>query len=276
MNKKVQQGLKRGVMPQSWVVFTPHPNPLPSEGRGDWSCGIRETAVKTGALQRKGAIHSRRENSALMGFTLIELLVVISIIGLLAALVVPLSGIATTKMRISRTKSDLNNLVTAIETYKLEAGEYPPDNGKLKNLSATDPLYTNAAAINPLFYELVGAVFTNKQFQSLALNERVTSQQLQTAFNVSGVRNSARGRSGIDYKGYTAKPSDYAELQGSNVMVLKVAVPGPFTIQGLKGEKINPWFYDASSTNRHNMAGFDLWAVIFAGGQTNVIGNWKD
>jgi type II secretion system protein G len=211
-----------------------------------------------------------------MGFTLIELLVVIAIIGLLAALVVPLAGIATTKMRESRTRSEMNNLVTAIETYKLETGEYPPDNGKLKNLSATEALYTNAAAVNPLFYELVGCVFqNNQQFRSLALNESVTIKQLQDSFNISGIRNSARTRADIDYKGFTVRASQYAPLQSSNVMVLKVPVPGPFTLQGQLNEKINPWFYDSSSTNRHNASGFDLWAQISNGKETNIIGNWK-
>ena len=60
--------------------------------------------------------------------------------------------------------------------------------------------------------------------------------------------------------------------------ILVVPVPGPFTLLGGDdGEKkINPWFYDASSTNRHNKTGFDLWAEILVGGKTNVIANWKN
>src|SRR5205085_8264204 len=101
-----------------------------------------------------------------LAFTLIELLVVISIIGILAALIIPLSGIATTKMRISRTSAELNQLVTAIEGYKLETGSYPPDNTNLV-LNTTSPnLYRTTAGLNPLFYELTGAVFTNGVFRS--------------------------------------------------------------------------------------------------------------
>ena len=74
-------------------------------------------------------------------FTLIELLVVIAIIGILAALVIPLAGIATVIMRIARVKSELNNYANAIENYKLETGEYPQDNGLLRNMNTSD---TNA------------------------------------------------------------------------------------------------------------------------------------
>src|SRR5688572_967282 len=95
--------------------------------------------------------------TAVSAFTLIELLVVISIIGILASLIIPLSGIATTKMRIARVKTELNQYVTAIENYKLETGSYPPDNGELRRVT-TDPFrYKSNSAMNSLFYELTGA-----------------------------------------------------------------------------------------------------------------------
>jgi prepilin-type N-terminal cleavage/methylation domain-containing protein len=217
-----------------------------------------------------------------MAFTLIELLVVISIIGVLAGLIIPLSGVAVTKMRISRVKAELNALVTAIETYKLEVGEYPPDNGALQNLSATDARYASNAALNPLYYELSGAIFTNRQFMSVGDNEVIRINELTTIFNREGIRNSARTRFDVPYKGFSPKPSQYAELAPSltgnqDIEILAVSVPGPRDkgIDAAKGGKINPWFYDASSTNRHNKQSFDLWAEILVSGKTNIIGNWK-
>jgi type II secretion system protein G len=95
-------------------------------------------------------------------FTLIELLVVIAIIGLLAALIIPLAGIATVKMRIARVQAELSNYANAIENYKLETGEYPQDNGALRNMSSNDwSAYRSNSALNSLFYELTGAIFTN-------------------------------------------------------------------------------------------------------------------
>jgi prepilin-type N-terminal cleavage/methylation domain-containing protein len=217
-----------------------------------------------------------------LAFTLIELLVVISIIGVLAALIIPLSGVAVTKMRIARVKTEMNALVTAIENYKLEVGEYPPDNGKLFELSATDrprDYWTNAA-VNPLFYELVGAVFASNRFTTVAGSEVLQIDTLGKVFSRSGVRNSARNRFDVPYKGFSPKPSQYAELPAAlannqDVEVLAVPVPGPFMLaEG--AVKINPWLYDASSTNRHNKESFDLWTEISIGNKTMIIGNWKN
>ena len=226
------------------------------------------------------------KNRSIAAFTLIELLVVIAIIGILAGLLIPLAGVATTKMRISRVKAELNSYVNAIETYKLETGEYPPDHGELRNVSASNnwSLYLSNSALNPLFYELTGAIFTNKggpaRYVNMHDGEVVNAGDLTSVFKVNGLRNSARLKNDLDYKGFTVKEAQTAKLDPSfgatGVEVLTVPVPGPYTLKGDQNKKINPWFYDASSTNRHNKSGFDLWAEIEIGGKTMVIGNWKN
>jgi general secretion pathway protein G len=65
---------------------------------------------------------SRREKS---GFTLIELLVVIAIIAILAALVLNTAGYIQKKAARSRAEAEIGALSAALESYKVEYGDYP-------------------------------------------------------------------------------------------------------------------------------------------------------
>lgn len=59
------------------------------------------------------------------GFTLIELLTVIAIIGILAAIVIPATGIVRERASAAKTRSQYNNYLTAIEQFKGTYGYYP-------------------------------------------------------------------------------------------------------------------------------------------------------
>jgi len=59
------------------------------------------------------------------GFTLIELLIVIAIIGVLAAALYPTIRDALSRGRDAAREGDINNLVTAIETFNSDFGTYP-------------------------------------------------------------------------------------------------------------------------------------------------------
>lgn len=61
------------------------------------------------------------------GFTLIELLIVVAIIGILAAIAVPNFLNAQVRAKIARVESDLRSLSVAIESYRLDRNNYPPD-----------------------------------------------------------------------------------------------------------------------------------------------------
>jgi prepilin-type N-terminal cleavage/methylation domain-containing protein len=63
------------------------------------------------------------------GFTLIELLIVVAIIAILAAIAVPNFLEAQTRSKVSRVKSDLRTLATALEAYSVDYNNYPPDYG---------------------------------------------------------------------------------------------------------------------------------------------------
>lgn len=59
-------------------------------------------------------------------FTLTELLIVVSIIGILAAIVIPSLLNALVRAKIARAVSDIHSLASAQEQYRLDQSGYPP------------------------------------------------------------------------------------------------------------------------------------------------------
>jgi type IV pilus assembly protein PilA len=77
--------------------------------------------------KKRGDIAKREE-----GFTLIELLVVVLIIGILAAIAIPVYIGVQNSAKDSATKADIGNAKTAVVAYFTAEGAYPAD---LTNLS---------------------------------------------------------------------------------------------------------------------------------------------
>ena len=71
----------------------------------------------------KRKVNHRRNSQA--GVTLIEMLVVVVIIGLFVALVAPNMFRNADKARVTATKSQIEQLMTALGTYKLDTGVFP-------------------------------------------------------------------------------------------------------------------------------------------------------
>src|SRR5580704_16998100 len=76
----------------------------------------------------------RRRGQA--GVTLIEMLVVVVIIGLFVALVAPNMFRSADKARVTATRSQIEQLRTALGTYKLDTGLFPSTEQGLQALRA--------------------------------------------------------------------------------------------------------------------------------------------
>jgi len=232
------------------------------------------------------SIGSRSTAGARRGFTLVEMLVVIAVIGLLAAMIVPLAGLASKKRNLARAQTEINNLALAIDNYKVKKGYYPPDN----------PTQPAGAFTNQLFYELWGMIapavsgnpFTNTLNASAtgaAGFETISTATLAQFFNIKGIVNaspdtneiinfiSRLGASEIQNINIGASPA-------APVWVFAVPMAGPLnglpvpSNNGTNYAPVNVIRY-VSTNPTNNPTTYDLWVDILIAGKTNRISNWS-
>jgi prepilin-type N-terminal cleavage/methylation domain-containing protein len=205
-------------------------------------------------------------------FTLVELLVVIAIIAILAGLIVGLAGVAGRKGKEARVRGELNQLVTAIERYKAELGQYPPD--QVIN-SAPGDLRVDPA-INPLYYELTGVVVNNQNstFQVPGNPTPIAAGTVRTVFRRDGFLHASNDPKEIKpYTTFKSSQVKRAVIGNAAVDLLVVPVDSPKGTYPLG--TTNTWRY-VSTSPTNNPNSFDLWAEIVVGKTTNLIGNWKE
>ncbi len=70
-------------------------------------------------------MNRRKRDRRQAGITLIEMLVVVTIIALFAALVGPSLFKQSDKARVTAARAQINSLMTALGTYKLDTGVFP-------------------------------------------------------------------------------------------------------------------------------------------------------
>jgi len=119
------------------------------------------------------------------GFTLIELLVVIIIIGILAAIAIPVFLNQRKKGYDAQTKSDVKNATTALETYATDSnGVYPTTTGTTNDIT-TFPNLTASKSAND-----TGLVFSTGTSTSTSTTGTSTSTTGITAYKIAGLSSS--------------------------------------------------------------------------------------
>ena len=221
--------------------------------------------------------HVRRKLSGLRkprvnAFTLIELLVVIAIMAILAAMIFPVLHAVTRHKIQSRTRAELAQIETAIESYHTKKGFYPPDN-------------PNNPYVSLLYYELSGTVFSNNGYVTLDGGVQLAAAGLTGIFGRDGVVNATKGAGGDEgpfasnFLKPGLRPDQYLAItNGASATPICTLIgnpaDGPLLLKNPDGRKLNPWRY-VSSNPTNNPKSFDLWIDVLIGSKTNRICNWR-
>jgi type II secretory pathway pseudopilin PulG len=202
------------------------------------------------------------------------LLVVIAVIGIIASMVVGLSGLAARKKHDAVVTAMKNRLMLFISSYQSKMGFFPPDNAANVTNAVGSTNYEQFTGLNPLIYELTGAPMTNNSsFLPYDGPPPIPGSALISAYGRGGIANSLPDETRVFFQPLPS-PKDYV-TNGYGLKQLAVPV-------GLTGapNEVNLWHYDCSNPNRHNSSGYDLWAEYSAGtdktGNPIIItnGNW--
>jgi prepilin-type N-terminal cleavage/methylation domain-containing protein len=92
----------------------------------------------------------RRQSPSRAGFTLIEVLIAVSIVALLVALLLPAIKSAVRRAQEAQVTSELNNLATALASFKTTYGDYPPSRVVLCEAGFNSLTATQLSALIPL------------------------------------------------------------------------------------------------------------------------------